>query len=87
MRSTGRPADRDLRPGRGPAGAWVLPPGTALIHDSVVGSRFRAVVENELVIDGREALVPVVTGTAFPTGEHLFVADAEDELAGGFLLR
>ena len=65
----------------------LLPPGTALIHDSVLGSRFRAVVENELTIDGREALVPVVTGTAFPTGEHLFVADAEDELAGGFLLR
>jgi proline racemase len=64
-----------------------LAPGTALVHDSVVGSRFRAVVEEELVVDGVEAVVPVVTGTAFPTGEHVFVSDAEDELAGGFLLR
>jgi proline racemase len=65
----------------------VLPPGTALVHDSVVGSRFRAVVEDRVLVDGIEAVVPVVTGTAFPTGEHLFLADAEDELAAGFLLR
>jgi len=65
----------------------LLRPGAALLHDSVVGSRFRAVVEDEVVVDGIEAVVPVVTGTAFPTGEHLFLADADDELAGGFLLR
>ena len=65
----------------------LLPPGRALLHDSVVGSRFRAVVEDELVVDGVDAVVPVVTGTAFPTGEHVFVADPDDELARGFLLR
>jgi proline racemase/trans-L-3-hydroxyproline dehydratase len=53
----------------------------------VVGSRFRAVVEAEAVVGGIDAVVPVVTGTAFPTGEHVFVADPDDELARGFLLR
>ena len=64
----------------------LLAPDAALVHDSVVGSRFRAVIEEELVLEGIQAVVPVVTGTAFATGEHLFVADADDELAGGFLL-
>ena len=64
-----------------------LEPGGALVHDSVVGSRFRAVVEREVDVDGLEAVVPVVTGTAFPTGEHVFVVEADDELASGFLLK
>jgi proline racemase len=64
-----------------------LPTGVALVHDSVVGSRFRAVVEEKVLVDGIDAVVPVVTGSAFPTGEHVFVADADDELARGFLLQ
>jgi proline racemase len=64
----------------------LLAPGTALVHDSVVGSSFRAVIADELVVDGIQAVVPVVTGSAFPTGEHMFIADPDDELAGGFLL-
>jgi proline racemase len=64
----------------------LLAPGTALVHDSVVGSSFRAVIADEVVVDGIEAVVPVVTGSAFPTGEHVFIADPDDELAGGFLL-
>jgi proline racemase len=64
----------------------LLTSGAALVHDSMVGSRFRAVVEDELLVDGMDAVVPVVTGTAFPTGEHVFVADPGDELAHGFLL-
>ncbi len=64
-----------------------LAPGAALVHDSIVGSRFRAVVDGELEVDGREAVVPVVTGSAYPTGEHVFVLDPEDDLAPGFLLQ
>src|ERR671933_3024353 len=43
----------------------ILAPGGALIHDSIVGSRFRAVIEDEVVVDGVQAVIPVVTGTAF----------------------
>ena len=65
----------------------LLPLGGTLFHDSLVGSRFRAVVEDEVLIDGVDAIVPVVTGRAFPTGEHVFVADPDDDLVRGFLLR
>jgi proline racemase/trans-L-3-hydroxyproline dehydratase len=65
----------------------LLEPGAALVHDSLVGSRFRAVVEGELDVDGMQAVVPAITGTAYPTGEHVFVLDADDDLAPGFLLQ
>ncbi len=64
-----------------------LGPGERLVHDSVVGSRFTATISGERTVEGRPAVLPVVTGTAFPTGEHLFVVDPDDDLAGGFLLR
>jgi len=37
--------------------------------------------------EGRTAVVPEVRGTAFPTGEHVFVLDAEDPVGTGFVLR
>jgi proline racemase/trans-L-3-hydroxyproline dehydratase len=54
-----------------------LPRGATLIHDSIVGSRFTAVAEPS----------PVITGMAYPTGEHDFVVDPDDPLVPGFVLR
>ncbi|HYX94277.1 MAG TPA: proline racemase family protein [Geodermatophilus sp.] len=64
----------------------LLRPGETLVHDSIVGSTFRAVVEDVTAVHGRRAVVPVVTGRAFRTGEHSFVADPDDDLVP-FLLR
>lgn len=65
-----------------------LPDDRHLIHDSIVGSRFHARVERHVTAaDGRPAVIPVVTGTAHKTGEHLFVADPADQLFPGFVLR
>jgi len=36
---------------------------------------------------GREAVLPVVTGRAYPTGEHLFVVDPDDDMVPGFVPR
>jgi proline racemase len=58
-----------------------------LTHDSIVGSRFRARVEQQTRADGREAVVPVITGTAHRTGEHTFLVDPRDPLVPGFVLR
>ena len=33
------------------------------------------------------SVTPVVTGTSYQTGEHLFVVDPDDELTPGFVLR
>jgi proline racemase len=58
-----------------------------LVHDSIVGSRFHARVLRHVSADGRPAVIPVVSGSAHKTGEHLFVADPVDELFPGFVLR
>ncbi|MGZ4613789.1 MAG: proline racemase family protein, partial [Kineosporiaceae bacterium] len=64
-----------------------LAPGQELVHDSIVGSRFRARVVDQVTAEGRAAIVPLVTGTAFRTGEHTFVVDPADDLVPGFVLR
>ncbi|HEU5475090.1 MAG TPA: proline racemase family protein [Actinophytocola sp.] len=64
-----------------------LPDGGHLVHDSIVGSRFLARIERHVTADGRQAVVPVVTGTTHKTGEHLFVVDPADKLFPGFVLR
>ncbi|MBW9210628.1 proline racemase family protein [Mumia sp. zg.B21] len=64
-----------------------LPDGRDLVHDSLVGSRFLARVEERTVVDGHEAVVVSVSGTAHRTGEHRFVVDPADSLTPGFVLR
>ncbi|MEU4560497.1 proline racemase family protein [Actinoplanes sp. NPDC023936] len=58
-----------------------LAPGQRLLHDSIVGSRFVA-----RYASGPE-VVPVITGMAYPTGEHTFVVDPDDPMTPGFVLR
>jgi proline racemase len=64
-----------------------LPSGTVLRHDSIVGSTFTGTVLNSVDVEGRAAVVPQVTGTAYRTGEHVFSVDQYDPLVPGFLLR
>jgi proline racemase len=63
-----------------------LGPGQTLVHDSIVGSRFtaRAAVSADAPPG---TVVPVVTGMAYPTGEHVFEVDPDDPMAPGFVLR
>ncbi|SOB84992.1 proline racemase family protein [Streptomyces sp. 1331.2] len=62
-----------------------LTPGEILRHESVIGTVFTG-----RVLPGGdplgEGVVTEVGGTAFRTGEHGFVLDADDELGTGFLL-
>ena len=64
-----------------------LAPGDQLLHSSVVGSRFRARVLEQVAAEGRPAVIPLVSGSAHRTGEHAFVADPADDLFPGFVLR
>ena len=61
--------------------------GTALRHDSIVGSTFTGSIVSTVEIDGRVAVVPQVTGMAYRTGEHVFSIDPHDPLVPGFVLR
>ncbi len=65
----------------------LLAPGAVLVHESIVGSVFVARVESRTTVAGRDAVVPVVTGRAYRTGEHLFTVDPDDPLTPGFVLR
>jgi proline racemase/trans-L-3-hydroxyproline dehydratase len=58
-----------------------------LVHDSIVGTRFLGRLVEQTTAEGRPAVVPEVRGTAFPTGEHVFVLDADDPVGTGFVLR
>jgi proline racemase len=64
-----------------------LPAGTELLHESIVGSAFRARVVEQVREEGREAVVTEIEGSAHRTGEHRFVLDPRDPLADGFVLR
>jgi proline racemase len=58
-----------------------------LVHHSIVGSTFIGRIIDRSVEHGREAVIPMVAGTAYPTGEHMFVVDPDDEMTPGFVLR
>jgi len=64
-----------------------LPAGTALRHESIIGSTFTGTVLDTVDVDGRPAVIPQVTGTAYRTGEHVFSIDPDDPLVPGFVLR
>lgn len=65
----------------------ILGDGDVLVHDSIVGSRFRARVAARVRAEGHDAVVPEVTGTAHRVGSSTFTVDPRDELVPGFVLR
>jgi proline racemase len=69
------------------AARGALSPGTRLVHDSIVGSRFTCVVQAETTVDGYDAVVPAVTGMAYRCGSSRFTVDPRDPLFPGFVLR
>ena len=69
------------------AATGALGSGQALVHESIVGSRFRGVVLGTTSVAGRDAILPQVTGMAHRTGTHSFEVDPHDPLVPGFTLR
>jgi proline racemase len=61
--------------------------GETLVHDSVIGTRFLGRVVGAARADGRDAVLTEVEGSAYRTGEHLFVLDPHDPVGRGFQLR
>ena len=61
--------------------------GRELIHESIVGTEFRARVAGRVEAAGRPAVVPAVSGMAYRTGRHVFELDPADPLREGFVLR
>jgi proline racemase len=64
-----------------------LTEGQLFMNHSIVGSTFIGRIIGRSVEHGRDAVAPLVTGTAYPTGEHTFFVDPDDDMAPGFVLR
>ena len=56
------------------------------MHESIIGTTFSARVAERTTVGDFPAIVPELTGEAWITGEHTFVVQARDPLAGGFRL-
>lgn len=51
--------------------------------EGLAGQRLHGRVRSRTRVAAFDAIVPELTGTAYVTGEHLFIVDAHDPLAGG----
>lgn len=63
-----------------------LAAGQRLIHSSIMGSTFTGKVQERIRKYERDAVIPVVTGSAHCIGSSIFSVDAHDALAPGFVL-
>jgi proline racemase len=55
-------------------------------HESIVGTLFRCRTQRRTAVGDYQAVVPEIEGSAWITGEHVFLIDDEDPLRDGFLL-
>jgi trans-L-3-hydroxyproline dehydratase len=64
-----------------------LAAGQTITIESLISTAFTARVAATTWVNGVPAIIPEVSGTAYITGQHTFVIDPDDPLAGGFVLR
>lgn len=57
-----------------------------LVVESIVGTRFQGLIKGEISYEGFDAVMPIVAGNAFITGQHYFYLDPSDPLQEGFLI-
>jgi proline racemase len=60
--------------------------GGTLISEGLLGLRFVGTIVGEAEIEGRRAILPEITGTAYITGLSQFLFDPDDPVRAGFLL-
>jgi proline racemase len=60
--------------------------GDTLISEGLLGLRFTGTIVAETEVEGRRAIVPEITGTAYLTGLSQFLFDPDDPVRAGFLL-
>ena len=65
----------------------MLEPGHTFVHESLIGTLFRGRLRRRTIVDKYDAIVPEIEGSAWVTGEHMFLIDDDDPLREGFLLQ
>lgn len=56
------------------------------VHESIIGTTFQARIMDVVSVGEYPAIIPRITGRAYVTGIHQFVAEPDDPLKKGFLL-
>jgi trans-L-3-hydroxyproline dehydratase len=64
----------------------LMPAGRAFGHESLIGTLFSGRITGRTRAGGYDAILPELEGSAWITGEHVFLVDDEDPLKGGFRL-
>jgi proline racemase len=64
----------------------LMPDGRAFGHESLIGTLFNGRITGRTRVGDFEAILPELEGSAWITGEHVFLVDDEDPLKDGFRL-
>ncbi len=64
----------------------LMPLGRAFGHESLIGTLFNGKVTGRTRVGEFDAILPELEGSAWITGEHVFLVDDEDPLKRGFRL-
>jgi proline racemase len=62
----------------------MLPADRPFVHESLIGTLFKGRVCGRTMAGDLPAILPEIEGSAWITGEHLFLVDEDDPLKGGF---
>jgi proline racemase len=64
----------------------LMPPDRPFGHESLIGTLFNGRITGRTRVGEFDAILPELEGSAWITGEHVFLVDDEDPLRGGFRL-
>jgi proline racemase len=64
----------------------LLKVGEGIIHESIIGSRFKGRILGETTVAGVKAILPEITGRAWITGLHQYFVDPSDPWPEGYLV-
>ncbi|MCI8938983.1 MAG: proline racemase [Dorea sp.] len=60
--------------------------GEEFVYESFIGTTFKGVIKEETKIGDYDAVIPMITGSAYLTGIGTYLIDPEDSLKYGFLI-
>lgn len=60
--------------------------GDSMIHESIIGSRFKGTIVGETTVAGRPAILPAIEGRAWITGFSSVMVDPADPYPAGYVL-
>ncbi len=60
--------------------------GDSMIHESIIGSRFKGSIAGATTVAGRPAILPLIEGRAWITGLHSYTIDPTDPYPSGYVL-